>query len=149
MFHFAREIIGARLVAVPRTKGATMRTWTAQHLAAIAIGDDFHLAPYRDDGASPGTMIWVWAVPVNGDVYVRSATPDSRWFAAARRQRAGRARGAGFDGEVVFEHVEAEHIKDLVDAAYTAKYGRDPYFSDDLLARSRHQIAKVTPATGT
>ncbi|MFJ9908908.1 hypothetical protein ACIRVK_39745 [Streptomyces sp. NPDC101152] len=39
-----------------------------------------------------------------------------------------------------------EDVKTLVDAAYEAKYWRDPYFSPDLLARSRHQIAKVSPA---
>ncbi|MFJ9908907.1 DUF2255 family protein [Streptomyces sp. NPDC101152] len=60
-----------------------MSTWTAEELARIAGTDDFHIAPYREDGVTPGTMTWVWSVPVDGDVYVRSATPGSRWFAAA------------------------------------------------------------------
>ncbi|WP_372463273.1 hypothetical protein [Actinospica acidithermotolerans] len=49
---------------------------------------------------TPGTSIWVWSVVVGDDVFVRSATSGSRWFAApfakaaawsARSSTAGRS----------------------------------------------------------
>jgi hypothetical protein len=120
--------------------------WAVEDLASIASTDDFHVAPYLEDGATPGTMIWVWSVLVGDDVYVRSATPESRWFAAAIRELGGLATGGRYTGAVTFELVTNEDLKDLIDEAYEAKYGADPYVSPDLLKRSRHQIAKVNPA---
>jgi hypothetical protein len=128
-------------------KGATtLSAWTPEALASVASGDDFHLAPYREDGVTPGTPIRVWSVVVDDHVYVRSATPGSRWFAAAIRERGGMVRTNQYSGKVTFDLVEDEALKDRVDDAYSAKYANDTYLSADLLKRSRHQIARVGPA---
>jgi hypothetical protein len=44
---------------------ATLSAWTPEAIASIASTDDFHLAPYREDGVTPGTLIWVWSVVVD------------------------------------------------------------------------------------
>jgi hypothetical protein len=62
-----------------------MTGWTSRQLDAIATADDFRTAPLRDDGVTPGTLIWVWAVHADGAIFVRSGNPQSRWFAAALR----------------------------------------------------------------
>jgi hypothetical protein len=123
-----------------------MPAWTATQLATIATTDDFHIAPFREDGITPGTMIWVWSVPVGDGVYVRSGNPASRWFAAAVRQKAGMASGGGYTGPVTYEHVTDDALKDAVDVAFATKYRNDPHFSEDLLRRSRNQVAKLVPA---
>ncbi|WP_419702923.1 DUF2255 family protein [Promicromonospora sp. NFX87] len=122
-----------------------MPGWTPAQLARVAATDDFHIAPYREDGITPGTAIWVWSVPVGDAVYVRSNNPASRWFAAAVRQKAGMASGGGYAGPVTYEHVTDDAVKDAVDIAFATKYGDDPHFSEDLLSRSRDQIAKLVP----
>lgn len=124
----------------------TPSAWPPEALAGLATGDDFHVAPYREDGVTPGTLIRVWSVVVDDAVYVRSANPGSRWFAAAVRERAGIVRTPGYEGAAVFAPVADEPLKDRVDAAYAAKYAGDPYYSAGLLERSRHQIAEVRPA---
>lgn len=122
-----------------------MPRWNTKTLEAIASSDDFHLAPYREDGATPGTLIWVWAVVVDDCVYVRTSNFESRWFAAAMRERAGVIRTATYSGPVTFAPVADEALKDRVDEAFAAKYGQDRYFSPDLLERSRGHIARVDP----
>lgn len=52
------------------------------------MSNDFHIAPYREDGFTPGTSIGVWAVSVDDVVFVRTGNPESRWFRAAVNQRA-------------------------------------------------------------
>jgi hypothetical protein len=125
-----------------------LSAWTPQALASIASTDDFHLAPYREDGVTPGTLIRVWSVVVDEDVYVRSATSGSRWFAAALRERAGIVRSDHYSGTVTFDLIEDETLKDRIDEAYSVKYAHDPYLSADLLKQSRHQIARVSPTVG-
>ena len=61
--------------------------------------------------------------------------------------RSGESKRETLVGKVTFEPVDDEALKDRIDEAYWAKYGGDPYFSARLLERSRHQIAKVSPAS--
>ena len=122
-----------------------MSSWTPEQLERIAGGNDVHIAPYRDDGRTPGTSIWVWAASVDDVIYVRSANPSSRWFAAATRQRAGHATLDGHTRPIAFEHVTDDILIDRIDAAFTAKYANDPHFSIALLQRLRHQIAGIAP----
>ena len=58
-----------------------MTSWTPKQLDSIR--NDFKIAPDRDTDGTPGRLIWVWAAEVDGDIYVRSANPTSRWFASA------------------------------------------------------------------
>ena len=46
-----------------------MGAWKKERLHEIAITDDLHIAPFREDGATTGTPTWIWSVVVDGDLY--------------------------------------------------------------------------------
>jgi hypothetical protein len=100
---------------------------------------------HREDGVTYGTPTWIWSVAVDGNLYVRAYNgKDSRWYQAARRQRAGRIIAAGMTREVTFEPVEGT-INDRIDDAYRAKYRGSPYLSPMVSARTRAASVKVMP----
>jgi hypothetical protein len=69
---------------------------------------------------APPTL--VWPLVVGGEVYVRAANgQQSRWYAAALSQKAGRIRVGGKDYEVTFEPAGNETAS-AIDAAYEEKY---------------------------
>ena len=39
-------------------------------LQRIAETDDLHVSPFREDGKTYGKPTWMWAVIVDGDLYV-------------------------------------------------------------------------------
>lgn len=101
--------------------------WPRDELLRIIEADDLHVAPYRADGTTPGTPTWIWAVEVDGELYVRAYNgQDSRWYQAATSQRAGRIRAAGREHEVTFTPVEEGPVNDAVDTAYRARYAGSP-----------------------
>lgn len=144
-----------------------MTTWTQKHIDAIHHDNDLKVAPDRDADRTPvllarlgahhglparlpafsrsARLIWLWAVEVDGDVYLRSANQSSRGFASAATF--GR-ESASIDEEEVrvsFALVDADEVRDRVDAAFRLKYQDDSYFSGRLLDGSRNQIARVRP----
>jgi hypothetical protein len=48
-----------------------MGKWQPE-LDLIAASDDLHVAPFRSDGKTYGTLTWIWSVVVDGDLYVRA-----------------------------------------------------------------------------
>ena len=98
-----------------------MSTWPPDVLKQIATGD-LHVAPFREDGTTPGTPTLVWPLVVNDTVYVRAAHGrESRWYRAAMAQHAGRIRVAETDYDAAFESA-GDTDADEIDAAYEAKY---------------------------
>ena len=75
------------------------RDWTAAELAAISAIEEVHVSSRRGDHTlSSGRTIW--AVVVEGAVFIRSTDgPDKPWFRAAKNRGAGRlhAGATGFD----------------------------------------------------
>ena len=103
--------------------------WSEDELRKIIEADDLHISPFREDGVTPGTPTWIWAVAVDGDLYVRGYNGQgSRWYQAARRQKAGQITAAGATQNVLFEPV-AGAINDRVDEAYRAKYRGSAYLA--------------------
>ena len=49
-----------------------MATWPKDELDKIAGADDLHIAPFREDDATYGTLTWIWSAMVGARV--RSAT---------------------------------------------------------------------------
>lgn len=122
-----------------------MTAWNPHELQMIAAADDLHIAPFRDDGVTYGTPTWIWSVAVDDALYVRAYHGQgSRWYEAARRQRAGRILAAGLTKEVTFEPVEGD-INDLIDAAYRTKYAKSPYLGSMIGDQARDATVKVTP----
>jgi hypothetical protein len=128
-----------------RIFGGTMSGWTKEELRKIAETDDLHIAPFREDGKTYGTLTWIWSVVVDDGVYVRPYNGEkSRWYQAATRQKAGRITAAGMTKEVRFEAAEGG-INERVDEAYRAKYKGSPYLKP-MIAEKLHGVTmKVMP----
>ncbi|WP_254217718.1 DUF2255 family protein [Burkholderia multivorans] len=117
--------------------------WSADELHRIVEADDLKIAPFRDDGRTPGTPTWIWCVAVNGELYVRAYNGrQSRWYQAAIRQRAGQIAAAGMTKDVAFEPVDGE-INSRIDDAYRAKYKSSPYLRPMIGAGARAATIKV------
>lgn len=122
-----------------------MSTWQKNELRKIAETDDLHIAPFRDDGKTYGTLIWIWSVVVDDDLYVRAYNgKNSRWYKAALRQKAGRITAAGMTKEVAFESVDGP-VNDRIDDAYRAKYKGSPYLNPMITCGARTATVKVSP----
>jgi len=123
-----------------------MPAWPQHELHKIAEEDDLHIAPLRDDGTTYGTLTWIWSVAVDDALYVRAYNgPNSRWYQAALRQKAGRIRAAGITKEVAFTPVTDEKLNDRIDHAYRAKYRDSPYLKPMIGAQARSATIQITP----
>src|SRR5207245_5448763 len=99
-----------------------MSAWSKDELRKIAVVDELHIAPFRDDGVTYGTPTWIWSVALGDALYVRGYSgTESRWYQAALRQKEGRITAAGMTKEVAFAPVSGS-INDSIDDAYRSKY---------------------------
>ena len=122
-----------------------MQQWPKDELDKIAQADDLHVAPFREDGKTYGTLTWIWSVAVDGELYVRAYNGrNSKWYRAALRQRAGRIAAAGMTREVEFEPVD-ESLNDRIDSAYRAKYAGSPYLHPMISAAARSATIRILP----
>ena len=122
-----------------------MSTWSKDELRKIAVADDLHISPFREDGKTYGTPTWIWSVVLDDELYVRGYNGQkSRWYQASVRQKAGRIITAGMTKEVTFQPVNGT-INDLIDDAYQSKYRGSPYLPPMISARARSATVKVMP----
>ncbi len=122
-----------------------MTSWSEDELDAIAVSDDLHISPFRDDGVTYGTPTWIWSVVVDGDLYVRAYNGQaSRWYRAALRQRGGRIRVAGMTRDVSFEPA-ADALNDRVDDAFGLKYRNSRYLDSMKSRQARSATVKISP----
>jgi hypothetical protein len=122
-----------------------MSGWARGDLSRIAATDDLHIAPFREDSTTYGTLTWIWSVVVDDELYVRAYNgTSSRWHRAALRQQAGRITAAGLTREVRFEPATGA-INDRIDAAYRAKYEGSPYLAHMIGKRARGATVRITP----
>ena len=122
-----------------------MGKWQQQDLDLIAASDDLHIAPFRSDGKTYGTLTWIWSVVVDGALYVRAYNgTNSRWHKAAITQKAGRITAAGLTKEVMFEPV-AGALNQHIDEAYRAKYAVSPYLAPMIGERAHAATIRITP----
>jgi hypothetical protein len=122
-----------------------MREWPEEKIRKLSETDDLHIAPFRSDGKTYGTLTWVWSVVVESQLYVRAYRGNaSSWFQAAREQKAGRITAAGMTLDVGFEVVEGP-INDLINAAYRAKYKSSPYLKPMIGEPACSATVRVLP----
>lgn len=127
-----------------KTEKDNMQDWN-DYLSKVAETDDLHIAPFRADGKTYGTLTWIWSVVVDGALYVRAYNgQQSRWYQAAMQQKAGRIQAAGKTKEVSFEPVEGD-INNAIDEAYRKKYSSSPYLASMIGSRARAATVKVMP----
>src|SRR5882757_4390851 len=122
-----------------------MASWAKDDLHRIAETDDLHVAPFREDGMTPGTPTWIWSVVVDDALYVRPYNGrNSRWYQAALRQKSGRIVAAGMMKDVTFTTVEGT-INDRIDDAYRAKYSKSQYLAPMIGARMHGVTVRLLP----
>ena len=74
-------------------------------------------------GTKPHRIIGIWAVVVEGRVFVRSWSLKPRsWYRTFRKEPRGVIEVNGRDIPVRAVFTRSEHLKDAVDLAYRAKY---------------------------
>ena len=123
-----------------------MTAWSKDELRKIAQADDLHIAPFRQDGTTPGTPTWIWSVAVDDALYARAYNgPSSCWYQAAIKQKAGRITTVGMTKEVTFEPVEGA-INNRIDGAYREKYDGSPYLKPMVGTRARSATIRILPA---
>lgn len=125
-----------------------MSRWNAEAIAAIASTDDLHIAPYRADGVTMGTLTWIWSVVVDGRLFVRAWNGTSgKWYRSAIAQGAGRITAAGTEHLVAFAPVDDAAVNDRIDAAYAQKYAGSPYLLPMVAAGPRAATVEIMPLT--
>jgi len=126
-----------------------MSTWPKEELQKIAATDDLHIAPYREDGVTLGTLTWIWSVVVDDALYVRAYNGQaSRWYQAALQQKFGRITAAGLTKDVAFEPVRPPGdgpLQKRIDDAYRSKYKGSPYLAPMIAAEPRSATIRIQP----
>ena len=118
-------------------------TLSKEEIRLIAEADDFHIAPFREEGVSFGTPTWIWSVAVDSELYVRPYYgKDSRWYKAAIQQKAGKIEAAGMTKKVRFEAVSGD-INNRIDEAYKVKYKDSPYLNAMISDRAKAATIKI------
>ncbi len=122
-----------------------MSKWTEAELKKIAVADDLHISPLREDGVTYGTPTWIWSVVVDGGLYARAYSGQkSSWYQAAATQKAGRIRIAGMEREVAFEPVTGD-VNHQIDEAYRVKYRTSPYLAPMIGDHARAATVRISP----
>lgn len=112
-------------------------------LQQINKADDLKIAPFRADGITYGTPTWIWAVVVDGDLYVRAYNgKSSRWYQSAVQQKAGKIYAAGMEKEVRFEVVSGE-LNNEIDIGYRIKYAGNQYLPPMISDRSKDATIRI------
>lgn len=123
-----------------------MTQWTHEQAQQIATHDDFHVAPFREDGTTPGTLTWIWSVVVDDRVFIRAwSGPRGRWYRSAVAQRAGIITAAGEQHQVTFTPVDDDSLNDRIDDAYRTRYAGSSYLPPMVGAGPRSATVEVTP----
>jgi hypothetical protein len=124
---------------------AINKQFSEDDLKKIDEADDLHISPFREDGKTYGTPTWIWAVVVNGDLYVRAYHGvHSKWYKSVLSQKGGRIHAAGMMKEVTFELVQGD-INNVIDEAYKTKYSSSSYLSPMISDRARAATVKIIP----
>lgn len=123
-----------------------MADWPAETIAQIAATDDLHIAPYRADGKTTGTLTWIWSVVVDGRLFVRAWNGvNGGWYRSAIAQRAGKITAAGREHRVAFTPIDDPGLGDRIDRAFEKKYAGSPYLPPMVAAGPRAATVEITP----
>jgi hypothetical protein len=100
-------------------------------------------------GTGPHRFIGIWAVVVEGRVFVRSWSLKPRsWYRTFLEEPRGTIQIAGREIDIRAVHTRSERLKDAVSRAYLEKYttpGSIKYARDLGRARSRGTTTELVP----
>jgi hypothetical protein len=101
-------------------------------------------------GSGPHRFIGIWAVVVEGRVFVRSWTLEPRgWYRTFLGEPRGAIQIAGHEIAVRAVRTRSNRIKDAIDRAYLKKYNTPAslkYARDLGSAKSRDSTTELVPA---
>jgi hypothetical protein len=126
------------------------------HMKAKRRFTDDVLAAINDDkilgiraGSQPHRIIGIWAVVVEGRVFVRSWSLKPRsWYRTFLEEPRGIIQVAGREIPIRAVHTRSERLKDAVSRAYLEKYhtpGSIKYAQDLGRAKSRATTTELVP----
>ena len=119
-------------------------TLTTEEIKLIAQENDLHIAPFRADGETYGTLTWIWNVEVEGKLYVRAYNGvNSRWYQSAISQKEGMITAAGMKKKVSFQPVKGS-INEKIDDAYREKYSNSPYLNSMISDRAKAATIQIS-----
>lgn len=116
---------------------------TADTAEQIAATDDFHIAPYRADGHTSGTLTWIWPVVVDGRVSVR-AYNSRAGRSQQTAQQAGTISAAGTEHDVTFTAVDDADLGAHIGSAYEPKYAGSPCLPPMIVTGPKAATVEVT-----
>ncbi|MDN4472418.1 DUF2255 family protein [Demequina zhanjiangensis] len=120
-----------------------MTEWNPDDLASLASKSEVQVAGRRKDG-SPRTLVTIWQVVVDDQVYVRSwHGADGQWYKGVMRHGEGFMSWDGDPAPVTY--IPDASRDDEIDAAYVAKYGRNMYSDGMTNAQARATTLRVEP----
>jgi hypothetical protein len=103
-----------------------MEAWSKDELNKIGSADELQIAALRADGTLR-KPVTIWVVRLGDELYVRSVNGrTSAWFRGVQVQHAGRIWAGGIENDVSFVEEAGPGINEKIDAAYAAKYRRNP-----------------------
>jgi hypothetical protein len=121
------------------------RRFTEDILAAINDGKILGIRA----GSQPHRIIGIWAVVVEGRVFVRSWSLKPRsWYRTFLEEPRGIIQVAGREIPIRAVHTRSERLKDAVNRAYLEKYstpGSIKYARDLGRAKSRATTTELVP----
>ncbi len=95
---------------------------TDAQVQAVNSANELHVSTYRPDGTTRKATP-VWAVTVDGEVYVRSAFgPEGGWYRHAVADNRLHISVGDVSIDVALEPHSEPAVNESVDAAYRAKY---------------------------
>lgn len=98
-----------------------MASWTPEELRELDHAYEVRVAGRRADGSSR-TLVIVWHVVVDGDLYLRSVKGrEGQWYLGVARYFEGFLSWSGATRAVTYT-LDASHDAEI-DRAYVAKYG--------------------------
>jgi hypothetical protein len=121
-------------------------SWTPDELGRLGRAQELRIAGRRKDGTLRSLVI-IWAVVVDGDVYVRSVRgADGAWYRGVQQRHEGRIESGGVAADVRFIDVPADGpVHERIDAAYAAKYRSSPSAVASIVtAAARATTMRVT-----
>lgn len=124
-----------------------MTTWTSDELNRIGAAEELEIASLRADGTLRKMRI-IWVVRVDDALYVRSVNGrDSGWFRGVLTRHEGSVRAGGVAKDVSFDEEADAALNDQIDAAYRAKYRRQPveYVNVCVTPQARSATIKLVP----
>ena len=122
-----------------------MTDWNPTELARIAAAREIEISSLREDGALT-KPVTIWAVQVDGELFVRSVRGDSGgWYRAAERRHEGRIEAGDAALDVTFEDAP-HHLDEEIDAAYKQKYGYPSSSVDSVITEdAKATTTRVVP----